>query len=124
MKRSIEWAAGLFEGEGCIHIAQNHGVNGKTNSVLCQLHLGMTDLDVITDFADTLGHKVYGPYTQKAHPTWKPKYAVRVSRAAEVRRILLLLLPHLGSRRAYKALNALDVIECDLRPENTDISRL
>jgi hypothetical protein len=88
----------------------------------------MTDHDVMRDLGDTLGLKVTGPYdyTKKAYASKqnKPFWKVSVQDKAEVKRILLLLLPHLGSRRAYKALNALDVIECDLRPENTDISRL
>ena len=43
--KTIEWASGLFEGEGCITY------NGNRQS----LHLGGKDLDVIQDFAAVMG---------------------------------------------------------------------
>lgn len=109
MKRSIEWAAGLFEGEGCIDIRR------PRYGVATRLQLSSTDFDVIQDYADTLELKVSGPYANGANR--KPIYHAGTAKKSEVQRILSLLLPHLGSRRAYKALNALDVIECNLSPE-------
>lgn len=98
------------------------------NTISIQLSLNMTDRDVMVDLGDTLNLKVTGPYDYTNRPYAskqnKPFWKVSVQKKSEVKRILSLLLPHLGSRRAYKALNALDVIECNLSPENTDISKL
>jgi hypothetical protein len=113
MKRSIEWAAGLFEGEGCITC---YTQANKTWAMRTDIHLKMTDEDVVQDFADTLELKATGPH-KESRPNCKPYFRVRVGKKSEVRRILLLMLPHLGSRRACKALDALDIIECNLSPE-------
>jgi hypothetical protein len=115
VKRSIEWAAGLFEGEGCISIIQEKTRWIKNPGRLrVQLGLSMTDYDVVKDFADTFGMKVNGPYV---YGKYKPIWRAATSKLDVVARILVDMLPHLGSRRAYKALNALDVIECKLSPE-------
>lgn len=76
--------------------------------------MSLTDYDVLRDLGDTLGLKVTGPYV---YGKYKPIWKLGTTKKSEVQRILSLLLPHLGSRRAYKALNALDVIECELSPE-------
>ena len=114
MQRSIEWAAGLFEGEGSISVIREKTKKGNLGRLRSQVTMSMTDYDVIKDFADTLEMKVYGPYQ---YGKYKPIWKVGVSKKPEVKRILRLLLPHLGSRRACKALDALDVIECNLSPE-------
>ena len=113
MQKSIEWAAGLFEGEGSISILKEKGKK-RNYLIRSQVSLASTDYDVIKDFADTLELKVTGPYQYKNH---KPIWKVGTKAKQTVRRCLLQLLPHLGSRRACKALDALDVIECNLSPE-------
>ena len=45
--KSIEWAAGLFEGEGCIH--------KRKNQFSFELKIDMTDLDVVQEFAESFG---------------------------------------------------------------------
>ena len=115
MQRSIEWAAGLFEGEGCICNSISTYENGKYRYLDTAFRLVMTDEDVVRDFADTLDLKVTGPYQNKTGI--KPYWVVCTKAKQTVRRCLLQLLPHLGSRRACKALDALDIIECKLSPE-------
>jgi hypothetical protein len=99
---SFEWATGLFEGEGCLY--KDKRSNGWT------LQLRMTDRDVVQTFADVMntGNKVHSEKTNSQLPHWKPVYRWTCSRKSEVTRILELMLPHLGQRRAYKALNCLD----------------
>lgn len=100
----IAWAAGLFEGEGCITTAGNGW----------QLQLRMTDSDVVKRFIDVVQ---YGNFRREAwfdkgkRPGSKPVYGWRIGKSSEVRRILDMFLPYFGERRAYKALNALDDIE-------------
>ena len=102
---TIEWAAGLFEGEGCISYKRNK--NGRTYP---KLYIKMTDRDVIEKFIEVVGYGSYSivPPQQSHH---KESYAWETSKATEVRRIAAAMLPYLGLRRAYKALNILDDLE-------------
>ena len=95
----IVWAAGLFEGEGCIYI--------NSNRIYAQLILQMTDLDVMERFVDVVGHgNLNGPYWQKN--STKPCWRWAVSKSSELQRILKMFLPHLGIRRAEKAIEAIN----------------
>jgi hypothetical protein len=100
---NISWAAGLFEGEGCI----THSNPGRPRLVLT-----MTDEDVVNKFAGIVGGKVVphkmGPVISANK---KPAWTWRTGRRSEIIKILSMFLPFLGNRRAYKALNALDDIE-------------
>ena len=97
--KSIEWAAGLFEGERCLS-----KVKDRPNY---SLKLSMTDLDVVQDFADVFGLPVCGPYKG----TNKPVYQVNLKSMSKVYKIIEQMLPYLGIRRGYKALNCLDEID-------------
>ena len=101
----IAWAAGLFEGEGCI--STKHNGNGK---IYPRLYLKMTDRDVVQKFANTVeyGNVNFVPTREG----WKDAYAWEISKMTEVRRILDLFLPYFGDRRAHKALDILDSLEC------------
>lgn len=104
--RGLEWAAGLFEGEGTIIIRQrNYG--GKT----LQLALYNTDRDVVFAFkkAVKIG-PVCGPYRGNKIRIGKYKsmyqwYAYGVT----AQRILRQLLPFFCSRRKLKAKKALQL---------------
>ena len=99
----IAWAAGLFEGEGCI----SHNRHGKP-----KLAMEMTDLDVLERFARVVGFGQARPKGRADRPAhYRPIFYWQATARAEVRLILAMLLPQLGNRRAYKALNALDDIE-------------
>ena len=102
--RNTAWAAGLFEGEGCIYNLNNAGY--------WELKLQMTDLDVMEAFRDWSGidNKFY-THTDKRWKNSKPLHLFRVRAQSDVRRLLSLMLPYFGNRRAYKALNALDDLE-------------
>jgi hypothetical protein len=100
--RSIEWAAGLFEGEGCI-------------SLDGQLVLQMADYDVVSEFLQTIGAGSIRVQNLASRPSYKGKapFAFRwtLRKKKEVRKVLSNLLPYFGNRRAYKALNILDDLE-------------
>ena len=95
---SIEWAAGLFEGEG--------SMNEKRHA----LEMQMTDKDTMEEFVKVVG---YGNlrYQEPVAGNRKALYRWCVQKPAEVRRILSAMLPYLMNRRAYKALNILDDLE-------------
>ena len=98
---SIEWAAGLFEGEGCIT---------RRSGGYPQLKLSMTDFDVVRRFGELVGvEKFY----QRDFPDkqWKSQLEWCCRHRRDVTRILTDFLPYFGDRRAYKALNVLDHLE-------------
>jgi len=95
----IVWAAGLFEGEGCICAPPS-----KPRQRM--LYIKMTDKDVMQRFVSVVG---YGNLTG---PNWsknstKPGWQWSIEKKPEVLRILKMLLPHLGIRRAEKAIEAI-----------------
>tara|TARA_B110000444_G_C18451306_1_gene415842 strand:+ start:233 stop:541 length:309 start_codon:yes stop_codon:yes gene_type:complete len=95
--KSIEWAAGLFEGEGSI---TNCGIYPK-------LYLAMTDKDVVEEFMSIVGMGKIHVRDRTPHQT---QYAWQVH-GRQIRPLLERLLPFLGERRSYKALNSLDEID-------------
>src|SRR5271165_3544671 len=96
MEHGIEWAAGFFEGEGCIAWA-----GGKRGGM--GLDMAQVDPLPLEWFHEAVGGlgKLYGPYlpASQAARGWAPKYWWRCRRAAEVEAVLELLLPYLTSRR-------------------------
>ena len=101
---SIEWAVGLFEGEGSIF-------RDKRCSTWT-LQLRMTDRDIVQRFADVLGcgTAVHDESNQprRIRTGRKACYRWTCSKRADVRRVLELFLPYFGHRRAYTAQNCLD----------------
>jgi len=87
------WAAGLFEGEGCIYLRE--GVNGV------QLKVAMTDHDVVIRFWNVVGHG----YVNRAAPTngVKEVWVWQEAKRDGVRHVLDGLYPYLGERRKAKA---------------------
>jgi hypothetical protein len=98
----LAWAAGVFEGEGCIRLTTT---NGSTYGRLC---MNMTDYDVMERF-----HKIMGGNFRNAGklPSGKTKWDWDIGQTKLVRLALIKLLPFLGNRRAHKALDVLDHIE-------------
>ena len=100
---SIEWIAGLFEGEGCIRKDQR-------KRCTFELKLGMTDEDVVARVLDTLKcGKIYN-YPSN-NPKHKDMFRWSLGNRQDIKKVLLLLLPYFGLRRAYTAQNALDEID-------------
>ena len=67
MSEDIAWATGLFEGEGCITAS-----GGTAAARTPELHLDMTDEDVVRRLAIVLGGNVTGPYHKGSN---KPLYS-------------------------------------------------
>jgi LAGLIDADG-like domain len=92
----IAWAAGLFEGEGTMYIA-NDRWRQPTVSVTS------TDLDVLEKFASIMGvGKVYKRQDNRKE-TYKTAYKWSVQSRNDVVQVLELLMPFLCSRRKAKA---------------------
>jgi hypothetical protein len=91
----IAWAAGLFEGEGCISLVDKHG--GRFYIVL---ELSSTDEDVVRRFHRIIAcGAVTGPYSGKGDNR-KDFFKWRSSAAKDIALATDLLLPLMCSRRA------------------------
>jgi hypothetical protein len=96
------WAAGLFEGEGCISNVNVTGVN---------LLLGMTDEDVVRRFHAAVGVGVVGgPYRNREEPKYKSTFRWVTYNKKDTKKVLELFLPFFGERRKQRALEALERI--------------
>ena len=94
------WAVGLFEGEGYIDNYKGYP----------RFAIEMTDKDVLERFASVFPGGSW--YTRKRAEHWKQSWTYKVGKKNLVRKYLSEMLPLLGDRRAHKALDILDHIEC------------
>lgn len=95
---NIAWAAGLFEGEGCIVCEP---IKNRANSWRVCLSLGSVDKDVLDKLLQTVEcGKIYGPKQVKDN---KPFYYWQVNKNHEVLNVLGQFYPYLCERRRKKA---------------------
>lgn len=95
--KTIQWAAGLYEGEGSAHA----GVPRVKNPYLS---LQSTDRDVLLELQKVVGGYVNGPYIRKSRPRNKPVWTWVSHRGAAA--LATKLLPYLCSRRASQVRKA------------------
>ena len=107
---NVAWAAGLFEGEGCIRWVQNRPGSRR---LYVRLHVNMTDRDVLERFRAIVGGGIiFGPYAS-AKPSGEPAKDVwkwSATRSQDVARILSLFMPYFGERRFAKAEKAFSIL--------------
>ncbi len=90
----LAWAAGLYEGEGCLSLHAN--AQGR---LYPRLTLQMDDDDVVRRFADVVGvgtvNGPHGPYgtSKKKRTQWK------CSKPGEIAHFLMAVKDYLGQRR-------------------------
>lgn len=105
-RENLAWAGGLFEGEGCISLDKKPA--GKKSA---RLRITSTDKDVLDRFRMIIGVGVLnGPYINRRHPHYKPKWAYSASGGRSVYPVLVALWPFLCSRRQAKAEEAIRYI--------------
>jgi hypothetical protein len=95
-EEEVAWAAGLFEGEGCIYERPGGGIGTRLTS---------TDEDIPLRFCEIVrGGKVYGPYrnTERDGYSRKP-FWVWVGESVDALETLRLIFPWLGKRRRARA---------------------
>lgn len=90
---NIAWATSIFEGEGCIALP---GGGAGTP----ELHIDMTDEDILLRVMAIFGGNVTGPYPRGDN---KPIYSWRLSGIKPVQEVLRLMWPLLGKRRRARA---------------------
>ena len=102
-RENLAWAGGFFEGEGCITITGNPKTSGRQ----IRLKVSNTDIDVLRKFHSIMGlGSICGPYLNKKHPTYKPKWYFDMGGGKKAYAALVALWPHLGERRRAKAKEA------------------
>ena len=94
--KSIEWAAGLYEGEGWL------STKGKANG--WRLAVRMTDYDVVKAFHDTIQvGKMYGPCRPPSKPAHhKAHWEVYVHNKHDIFKVICDFYPYMGERRRAK----------------------
>ena len=96
--KSIEWAAGLYEGEGSLCPKY------KNPAKQWRLAVKMTDYDVVKSFHETLQvGKMNGPH----HPPYmkphhKPFWQVDVTNSEDIFKVICDFYPYVGERRRAK----------------------
>lgn len=112
--RGVEWAAGLFEGEGCFY--PHHRENGRVRAFAV---LSMTDEDSVRSFHEIVGvGSIFGPYTDyrtvkdgaPRKPQWR--WYATGSKAEAVAR---LLWPYLGIRRRGRIREMMEEVQGAVR---------
>ena len=100
----IAWAAGLFEGEGTLHLAR-HGKS--TVPRYPQVSLGMCDLDVVERFMAVVG---VGPIRKqdRSHlPNHQDCYYWVCENGRDCAAVIDMLIPFFGARRSKRAAEVL-----------------
>ena len=94
----LAWAAGLFEGEGCVRLD-----DGRT-----RLELETTDQDVALDFASIMRSGTVRQRNKNwRHPHHKTSWRWQAGAIEDVTRICGWLYPFLGERRRAKMTHCL-----------------
>jgi hypothetical protein len=105
--RGVEWAAGLFEGEGTIVVRLARLVNREKSDTV-DVQLSSVDEDVVREFARIVGrgqvYGPYGPYQPRRQPFWKWSAYSKDAQA-----VLAALSPYFLSRRTAKAVIASNI---------------
>lgn len=93
---NIAWAAGIFEGEGCIAWSKQ-----KKHP---RLSVRMTDRDIVLRFHDAVGlGRFTGPYANTGGDPEKQLWCWQTTTIKDTYPVLELLLPYLGERRKARA---------------------
>lgn len=103
----VAWAAGLFEGEGFWAVYRRSGDSNPRN-LSVKTKLASTDRDVVERFLNIVD---FGAVRVVERPAkeHKTQYHWESGRREDIKRMARMFLPHLGSRRAQRAREILDV---------------
>jgi len=103
----LSWLVGILEGEGSFGASTN---DDKYFHVW--LSVSMTDKDILNKVSKLVGlGKIMGPYI-RANKSWKPVWVWRLS-GLSAYKVMKLVLPLMGYRRARKIEELLSIYECN-----------
>jgi hypothetical protein len=119
-KADTAWAAGLFEGEGCIWVKKAYR-NGRNYAIM---GMQSTDEDVLRRFQAVVGGTLNGPYQPKdTRSRRKPYWCWQLAGRSKIERLLGQLWPYLGERRRARATEVLTETAPDERRRSTNGNR-
>lgn len=105
--QAIAWAAGIFEGEGCITYSR---IKERKESFRFQLTMSSSDKDVLDRFALSVNcGKVLGPYKGQKEGN-KDRYNWHIQNQRDCLYVLGQIYPFLCERRRQKAEEMLDAL--------------
>jgi hypothetical protein len=100
-REEVAWAAGLFEGEGCVAFGQS-GRKGSGKSISAQIRLAMTDRDMVERFAQVVRvGALHRP--RRGRPNEKIIYGWAAYGFENVQQVIAMFWPWLGQRRRARA---------------------
>jgi hypothetical protein len=117
----LAWAAGVFEGEGCITVTNGRLASGAVRRYP-ELALAMSDVDVVERVQVILGG--IGTLRVQARGVNKPIWYLKVRQYENVERVLRLFLPYFGARRKEKALEVLALCDVLRRTPSSNAPKL
>jgi len=90
-ENEVAWAAGLFEGEGCLYFDKRYD--------RWYMKVNMTDKDVVDHFASIYQFKTHA---KKVKEGYKPQWAASCGRRHLLFKVICDFYPYLASRRRAK----------------------
>jgi len=107
----IGYAAGLFDGEGCI--TTGYGKSGSRRG--CRVQINMTDLTPLKKFQEAVGvGQIYGPYesaSKKKEGKYKQFWVWNAQKADEVLKVFEIIGPYLCERRQIKIVEFTEILK-------------
>lgn len=105
METEYAWAAGFWDGEGCVSLT----FRGPSNTPRVVAQVAQVDREVLDKFSRIMGvGNVLGPYPAR-HENSQPYFCWRVEGAPHLRQIRDKLCQYLGSIKLEQIDNALQV---------------
>jgi hypothetical protein len=113
-KDDIAWAAGLFEGEGCISFTRSKRSHWRNSQTQGRVSVAMTDQDVVERFAKIMGFGTVeylgvpqsrDGYNRKATWRW------RAQSYEHVQATIAMFWSYLGTRRKARAKEILSILQ-------------
>jgi len=103
-REELAWAAGFYDGEGCLFFNR---INRSVGIDVSQTSTTGEPPGTLTRFQNAVGGigKIYGPYNK--HDNGKPVYSFRVGKFERVQAIIAMLWLFLGQVKRDQAKDAL-----------------
>ena len=96
-KTERAWAAGFFDGEGCIRHQSTMG------NRIVSINIAQTNIEPLERFLACVdAGKIYGPYRHKNKPHHKPYWVFTSHKIGDIRKIFKALRPYLSSIKLNK----------------------
>jgi hypothetical protein len=113
----LAWAAGFVDGEGCFGSYRRT----RRGNYGMQMGINQCDPEVLHRFRNAVGGlgNITGPFDKTAgglRPNTRPQWIYQVGAAADVREVVRLLWPYLGTIKREQARRMLDTFEAHRPP--------